>query len=51
MRTVVFIGLVMIAEAHGKEAWSDKSVLSFAGVITIVAMFMDVMDFIAGMFR
>ena len=56
MRTVIFIGLIKIAEAMYLTANTDGKFLGeievkFYALILIAAFIMDIFDFIGGLFR
>ena len=44
MRTVTFLGLTAIADAIRKD-WMPDSVVNFAIIILICAIFMDIIEF------
>ncbi len=47
MRTVIYVGLLAIADAINKD-WSGGQYESVYGSILIIAMIMDIVDFLRG---
>ncbi len=48
MRTVIFFGLILIAGALDKEPMDDM-VTKFLAYVAVVAMIMDIVDFVRGL--
>lgn len=48
MRTAILIGSVIIGDAINPTNLNDPNVIKFVGIIILVAMVMDVVDFFRG---
>ncbi len=51
MRTVILLGLTAIASAINDEWITDSSTIKFMAIVLLVAIFMDVTDFLNGCIR
>lgn len=49
MRTVIFLGLLVIADALNKDWYTNTSTVNLMAVVLIVAIFMDLAEFIKKM--
>ena len=46
MRTAIFLGLTAIADAIRKDCLTDKDTITFAAIVLMIMIFMDIAEFI-----